>query len=133
VLRQLDFATLRAGILLPPDIASRWLATRAILVYQKLISPYKGYRCAHRALYGRDSCSEYTKKSIAYHGLMKGVPIAQRRFKECGEAYKIIKFNEMNSALYPMQAGSCLADDKHDDAQCCPCVKVDTNPTNGCS
>jgi len=46
-----------------------------ISLYQRYVSPYKGFRCAHRVLHGGDSCSEYiqnpeggsTKRTLASH------------------------------------------------------------------
>ncbi|MGB3204948.1 MAG: membrane protein insertion efficiency factor YidD [Crinalium sp.] len=65
--------------------------------YQKYISPYKGYRCAHKVLYKGDSCSEYIKKSLLEQDLMKVVNLSKQRFCDCGEAAKILDGHRINS------------------------------------
>ncbi|GAA6619568.1 hypothetical protein NUACC26_053820 [Scytonema sp. NUACC26] len=48
---------------------SRQISVAAITQYQKHISPHKGFSCAHRILYGGESCSQYIKRVIAREGL----------------------------------------------------------------
>jgi len=45
------------------------LSVTTINLYQKYISPHKGYCCAHRAYTGEYSCSQYTKIAIEENGL----------------------------------------------------------------
>ena len=73
------------------SIASRGLAVTAISGYQKFISPHKGFACAHRVLYGCESCSQYFKQVIAEEGIFVAIANAKGRFQECREANKIIK------------------------------------------
>lgn len=74
-----------------PSIATRKLAVTAIAGYQKFISPYKGFSCAHRVLYGSDSCSQYFKRVIAEEGILMAIANAKERFQECREANEILK------------------------------------------
>lgn len=60
-----------------------WLAIKAINFYQKYISPYKGFRCAHGIATGEISCSGYGKKVIKKFGLFTGLKLLNRRFYDC--------------------------------------------------
>jgi putative component of membrane protein insertase Oxa1/YidC/SpoIIIJ protein YidD len=71
--------------------ATRGLSVTAISGYQKFISPHKGFSCAHRVLYGCESCSQYFKQVIAEEGLLTAIANAKRRFQECREANEILK------------------------------------------
>ncbi len=57
--------------------------------YQKHISPYKGYSCAYRYYTGKDSCSEFTKKSILKFGFLKSIPYFVEYLKKCKRVYNI--------------------------------------------
>ena len=69
----------------------RSLAVIAISGYQRFISPHKGFSCAHRVLYGCDSCSQYFKRVIAKDGIITAIANAKGRFQECREAYETLK------------------------------------------
>ena len=71
--------------------ASRNLAVIVISGYQKFLSPHKGFCCAHRVLYGCDSCSQYFKRVIAEEGIVMAIANARGRFQECREANEILK------------------------------------------
>lgn len=58
-------------------------ALSAITFYQRFISPYKGFRCAHATLHKGDSCSQAVKKIIAKHGLWQSRPLIKERFAQC--------------------------------------------------
>jgi putative component of membrane protein insertase Oxa1/YidC/SpoIIIJ protein YidD len=66
-------------------------AITAIGAYQKYISPKKGFSCAHRLLYGGESCSQYIKRMVVEHGLKSSIPIARLRFAECKVANVILR------------------------------------------
>ncbi len=65
---------------------ARYAACFGITVYQRYISPYKGWHCAHAQCYGGLSCSEYGKRAIAAHGVVAGWMLIQDRFQECSAA-----------------------------------------------
>ena len=67
------------------------VAVGAIDLYQQYISPYKGFRCAHRVKHGRSSCSQFAKRLIEKVGLLRFGPILMRRFERCGEAARALK------------------------------------------
>jgi putative component of membrane protein insertase Oxa1/YidC/SpoIIIJ protein YidD len=68
------------------SLGARHIAIGGIGLYQRYISPYKGYACAYRVYYGGLSCSEYGRQVIADEGLVAGAVLLWQRFDECGEA-----------------------------------------------
>ena len=62
-----------------------------IELYQRYVSPYKGFRCAYRAHRGRHSCSEFGKRALARGGVAGFWPLLRRRFARCAEAAKLLK------------------------------------------
>jgi len=58
----------------------------AIAGYQRHLSPYKGFCCAHRVRHGGVSCSEYVKQAVLAEGLWRALPDIRRRFAECKAA-----------------------------------------------
>jgi putative component of membrane protein insertase Oxa1/YidC/SpoIIIJ protein YidD len=65
---------------------SATFAAAAIRGYQRWISPYKGFRCAHRLLHGRHSCSEFARLAILEHGVVDAWPGIRQQFGECRAA-----------------------------------------------
>lgn len=55
----------------------------SIKFYQKFISPYKGFSCAHRKATNEMSCSAYGYKVIQRIGVLKGYALLNRRFFDC--------------------------------------------------
>jgi len=99
-------------------IANNTLVT-AIDLYQRFISPHKGYCCAHRVYHGRSSCSAWGKRVLKKHGIFMFYPLMRKRFNSCQMAYEKIKEEESKnkgkgsgSENYPCVGdigGSCLA------------------------
>ena len=58
--------------------------------YQKYLSPFKGFSCAHRVLHGSESCSQYVKQAILQRGLSAAWPDSRQRFRGCRSAYLTI-------------------------------------------
>jgi putative component of membrane protein insertase Oxa1/YidC/SpoIIIJ protein YidD len=52
-------------------------------LYQRYVSPHKGFSCAYRVLHRRRSCSEYIKRALARYGPVAAVALAKRRFAAC--------------------------------------------------
>ena len=69
----------------------RKLLAYFISIYQRKLSPYKGFSCAHRCLHGSDSCSEFTKKQILDKGVFSSVKTIKQRFGECRDAALLIR------------------------------------------
>lgn len=62
----------------------------SILGYQKWISPYKGFQCAHQALHGQGSCSNYGLRAFEQHSLVAAWWLLRGRLAECKLAYGTI-------------------------------------------
>ena len=62
-----------------------------ILFYQRWISPYKGFRCAHGKLHKGFTCSEAVKRIIEEDGLWRGRHRIRRRFRECRYAHYVLR------------------------------------------
>ncbi|MEJ6480993.1 membrane protein insertion efficiency factor YidD [Nostoc punctiforme UO1] len=73
------------------DSFTRQVSAAAITGYQKHISPHKGFACAHRILYGGESCSGYFKRVIAKEGLKVALVNSRERFQACKEANQILR------------------------------------------
>lgn len=111
------------------EIVLRWwesflvfFGIHAIIVYQKLISPLKGFRCAHKALHGGDSCSEYGKNILIRHGVRRFVPMMRERFRACNDAWRELmnqSYSSKNDVLSKSDATSSNEADGYKDAQCC--------------
>ena len=63
----------------------RELALAAIGVYQRYVSPYKGFCCAYRAHTGRGSCSALGARAIRRWGVRRGLAVLRLRRHRCGE------------------------------------------------
>ena len=59
---------------------------RLIGLYQRHLSPRKGYVCALRARSGGRSCSSYAARAIARGGVRAGAILMRRRLRACAEA-----------------------------------------------
>ncbi|MEH2199617.1 membrane protein insertion efficiency factor YidD [Nostoc sp.] len=73
------------------DSFTRQVSAAAISGYQKHISPHKGFACAHRILYGGESCSGYFKRVIAKEGLQVAFVNSRERFQACKQANQILR------------------------------------------
>lgn len=73
------------------DSLSRKISVTAIASYQRHISPHKGFQCAHRVLYGGDSCSQFIKRVIAEEGLKVALLKSQTRFQACKQANIVLR------------------------------------------
>jgi putative component of membrane protein insertase Oxa1/YidC/SpoIIIJ protein YidD len=61
-----------------------------INAYQRYLSPYKGFSCAHRVLHGGLSCSSYAKTAIAQHNLATALPLIRQRLRDCTTAAQML-------------------------------------------
>jgi putative component of membrane protein insertase Oxa1/YidC/SpoIIIJ protein YidD len=73
----------------------RRLAVQTIALYQRYLSPLKGFHCAHRRLHGGLSCSEYVKQTIAAQGIKRSLPLCRERFQACRAAHEILKAHSL--------------------------------------
>ncbi|MFC4161627.1 membrane protein insertion efficiency factor YidD [Chitinimonas lacunae] len=86
-----------------------WFWRSSIGFYQRWISPYKGYRCAHAAYHGGHSCSHVVRDILVEHGLWRGWHLVKRRFAECGAAGMALQ--------RPRPALAALPPNEHEDAE----------------
>lgn len=63
----------------------------SIELYQKHISPHKGFCCAYGVYHDDLSCSAYAKDTISDLGVFRSIDKIRTRFKECKEASKYIQ------------------------------------------
>ncbi|MEO0749065.1 MAG: membrane protein insertion efficiency factor YidD [Pseudomonadota bacterium] len=63
----------------------------AIFIYQRWLSPHKGFRCAYSVLHGGTGCSGFVKACIREHGVWRAIPMARGRFRQCTAAYTILR------------------------------------------
>ena len=82
------------------------LALSAIRLYQRFISPYKGFCCAYRAYTSHASCSALGYRAIQRYGIRHGMGILRKRFAKCGAAHR--RLAPMRRILH-RQGGFCDA------------------------
>lgn len=66
------------------------LALSAIRLYQRWLSPRKGFRCAHAALHGGESCSAAVARIVLEDGLSVGRARIAARFRECRASHNAL-------------------------------------------
>lgn len=81
------------------DVLS-WLLKSLITAYQRWLSPFKGFSCAHRILHGGSSCSGYALQILESDGPWRLLPLMHRRFRDCEQA---------NASLRAQRAGARIA------------------------
>lgn len=99
---------------------SAYLATRAIRGYQRWISPYKGFVCAHRKLYGGCSCSEFARLAILKRGLSAALPDILRQFADCRVAARILRRRRLVGPLamaHPKGSGRTIDDRMYEESE----------------
>jgi len=69
--------------------AARVLAA-LITGYQRYLSPYKGFHCAHRVAHGGLSCSAFAKQLLMRRGVVEAFVRMRRRFIACAAAAAVL-------------------------------------------
>ena len=64
----------------------------AINVYQRYLSPYKGYHCAYHVHTGCATCSRLGFRAIRRYGVVAGIALLRERLERCGIAYRRYAF-----------------------------------------
>ena len=103
------------------------LANLAIGGYQRYLSPYKGFRCAHCVLHRGLSCSEAVKRLIQTHGVFAAWPHVRERFAQCRAAAQTLRAQAL-AAVIAAQAQDERKDKKKGDG----CDVGDCIPDPGC-
>ncbi|CAK9885644.1 MAG: Putative membrane protein insertion efficiency factor [Candidatus Erwinia impunctatus] len=66
------------------------LAIFLIVTYQKHLSPYKGFSCAHRRYHGGRSCSMFAVVAVRRSGVSALWRLLPKRFHACGNAHQAL-------------------------------------------
>ena len=82
----------------------RRIALAMIRLYQRFISPYKGFACAYRVHTDCASCSALGYRAIRRYGVIAGVKVLKMRLYRCGVAYRRFA---VPLAARSKQAGFC--------------------------
>ncbi len=77
----------------------------AITLYQRYISPYKGFCCAYRVHTGRHSCSALGFRAIQRFGVLGGMAILRQRAYLCGVSHR--RFSQPHKRPHRTQRGDC--------------------------
>jgi uncharacterized protein len=102
----------------------RWPAQAALAMiglYQRFISPHKGFRCAHAVQTGRRGCSALGARAIRRHGLWNGLGVLGCRLDACALSHEALQAERHRPRLHP-QSGLCDFD----------CGGPDCNPFDSC-
>jgi putative component of membrane protein insertase Oxa1/YidC/SpoIIIJ protein YidD len=87
-----------------PASFARYVALAAIRLYQRYLSPLKGFRCAYRAHTNCASCSALGYRAIRRYGVWRGIAVLRMRLDRCGIAYRRFAVPPMARSR---QAGFC--------------------------
>ena len=100
------------------DLLTRRTTSTFINIYQKQLSPHKGFSCAYRVLHCSESCSQYTKRVISELGIGQALPLIQQRFQACKAANQRLKANrcQMKPQEALRQPWMAIEDEPLDDA-----------------
>jgi putative component of membrane protein insertase Oxa1/YidC/SpoIIIJ protein YidD len=86
------------------------LALTAIRLYQRYISPHKGFCCAYRFHTGKASCSALGFRAIQRHGVLEGLDILRKRLQRCSIAYHRYGQHQAPLRHWKKQSGFCNID-----------------------
>ncbi len=75
------------------------ITIKTIRVYQKYISPKKGFICAYGYLHHDLSCPAFCIQQIEMHGILNGLKRTLHRFSDCRKASIILK-EKANNSVY---------------------------------
>lgn len=83
----------------------RVLLLALVRLYQRFVSPYKGFRCAYRVHTGRASCSELGYRALRRHGVIGGLQVLRVRVGRCGVAHR--RYGPARDAQRLGERGDC--------------------------
>ena len=110
----------------------RSVALAPIRLYQRHVSPHKGFRCAYGVHTGAASCSALGYRAIRRFGIAAGMAVLRQRLHRCGVAHR-----RFGAAVRPRhrlasQAGFCDGCDGCDLSTCDGCDLGDWDCVDGC-
>ena len=77
------------GVLL--DRLGRLCLIRLITLYQRYLSPHKGFSCAYRVLHNTHSCSQGVKAILWRYPLSTSLPQIRAQFQQCRQAARVLR------------------------------------------
>lgn len=83
----------------------RFLVLSAIRLYQRHISPYKGFCCAYGLHTGRGSCSALGFRAVRRFGAINGLKVLRNRLLLCGVAHR--RYGPSRARPHRSQRGDC--------------------------
>ncbi|WP_428503203.1 membrane protein insertion efficiency factor YidD [Roseateles sp.] len=84
----------------------RRLLLYAIRLYQRYVSPHKGFVCAYRVHTGRRSCSALGLRAVRRYGVVGGLDLIRQRTARCGQVHRRYGAVAARRPLAP-QRGDC--------------------------
>lgn len=94
------------------------LILEAIVFYQRVISPRKGYRCAYGVLHHTQGCSGAVKEIIQRKGVIGGWEEIRQRFADCRLAAEALQDQKPGEKPKRKKKGD-NCDFSGCDGQCC--------------
>ena len=74
----------------------RQIVIITISVYQRLLSPIKGFSCAYRINYNSESCSCYVKRVFLEQDTYTALALSRKRFRDCSKANRVLISKQNN-------------------------------------
>ena len=88
------------------------LAVAGIGLYQRYVSPYKGFSCAHRVVRRGWSCSEFGKRAFARHDTATAWSLLKRRLARCRTAYEALRARYAMAVSPASESGQHRSEDE---------------------
>ena len=76
------------------------IALFSIAIYKRLISPFKGYRCAHAVAGHGGSCSSVIEQSLRQSGFAASMSLAPVQAGRCQDAARMIHLSLIDQAIH---------------------------------
>lgn len=76
-------------------------AVAAIGLYQRYVSPHKGYCCAWGVHTGKTTCSAWGPRVMGRYGLVQGWALLMRQFRRCHQAAVVLRAQSLSLADTP--------------------------------
>ncbi len=108
----------------------RTLALQAISLYQRYLSPYKGYRCAYAFHTGCASCSRLGFRAIRWRGLLDGLVLLFRRLGRCRDVFD--RHRERVAPPATTRRASTIARDQRGICDALACIPCDSGCAAPC-
>lgn len=109
-------------------LSARTAALAAIGIYQRYVSPHKGFCCAYRVHTGQASCSALGARVIRRFGVRHGLQLLKQRMRRCGDVHRRCVDGVQRRAR-AAQRGDCDIDvpdvDCCDVGEACDCCDFD--------